>query len=68
MDPRSLSLILLAHISDVLENALISLNDDDYSLATKRLFDILDCEPNEECDKKGAVDILWAVVDVFNNR
>jgi len=68
MDPRSLSLILLAHISDVLENALISLNDDDYSLATKRLFDILDCEPNGECDKKGAVDVLWAVVDVFNNR
>lgn len=68
MNQRNLSLILLAHISDVLDNALISLNDNDYSIAMRRLYDLLNCEPNDECDRDGAVDILWAVVDVFNNR
>jgi Golgi phosphoprotein 3 len=37
MDKRQLSLIFLAHSSDVLENAFAPLNDDDYDLAMKRV-------------------------------
>ena len=37
MDRRLLSLIFLAHASDVLENAFAPLNDDDYDVAMKRL-------------------------------
>ena len=33
MDKRLLSLLFLAHASDVLENAFAPLNDDDYDLA-----------------------------------
>ena len=36
MDRRLLSLIFLAHASDVLENAFAPLNDDDYDVAMKR--------------------------------
>ena len=36
MDKRLLSLIFLAHASDVLENAFAPLNDDDYDVAMKR--------------------------------
>ena len=32
MDKRQLSLLFLAHASDVLENAFAPLNDDDYDL------------------------------------
>jgi hypothetical protein len=34
MDRRILSLIFLAHASDVLENAFAPLNDDDYDLVS----------------------------------
>ncbi len=34
---RMLSLIFLAHASDVLENAFAPLNDDDYDVAMKRV-------------------------------
>ncbi len=34
MDKRLLSLIFLAHASDVLENAFAPLNDDDYDLVS----------------------------------
>ena len=34
MDRRLLSLIFLAHASDVLENAFAPLNDDDYDLVS----------------------------------
>ena len=36
MEKRMLSLIFLAHSSDVLENAFAPLNDDDYDVAMKR--------------------------------
>ena len=42
MDKRMLSLIFLAHASDVLENAFAPLNDDDYDVAMKRVRDLLD--------------------------
>ena len=37
MDKRLLSLIFLAHSSDVLENAFGPLSDDDYDVAMKRV-------------------------------
>ena len=44
MEKRMLSLIFLAHASDVLENAFAPLNDDDYDVAMKRVRDLLDLE------------------------
>ena len=38
MDKRQLSLLFLAHASDVLENAFAPLNDDDYDLGTSKNF------------------------------
>jgi len=44
MEKRMLSLIFLAHSSDVLENAFAPLNDDDYDVAMKRVRDLLDLD------------------------
>lgn len=38
MDKRMLSLIYLAHASDVLENAFAPLSDDDYEVTNLQLF------------------------------
>ena len=65
MDKRTLSLIILAHASDVLENAFASLQDDDYDLAMKRVRELLDSEPEAEVQKQGANDVIWAVAAAF---
>ena len=65
MDKRTLSLIILAHASDVLENAFASLQDDDYDLAMKRVRELLDSEPETEVQKQGANDVIWAVAAAF---
>lgn len=65
MDKRSLALIILAHTSDVLENAFASLPDEEYDLAMKRVRQILDAEPDVEAQKSGANDIIWAVAAAF---
>lgn len=65
MDKRTLALIILAHASDVLENAFASLQDDDYDLAMKRVRELLDCEPETEVQKQGANDVIWAVAAAF---
>merc|ERR1740136_215484 len=44
MDKRLLSLIFLAHASDVLENAFAPLNDDDYDLGMKHVRFLLDSD------------------------
>ncbi|XP_022188122.1 Golgi phosphoprotein 3 homolog sauron isoform X2 [Nilaparvata lugens] len=63
MDKRLLSLLLLAHASDVLENAFAPLNDDDYELAMKRVRELVDLDLEAECIKATASphDIVWAV-------
>merc|ERR1719439_312436 len=51
MEKRMLSLIFLAHSSDVLENAFAPLNDDDYDVAMKRVRDLLDLDLEAEAAK-----------------
>lgn len=65
MDKRLLALILLAHSSDVLENAFAPLQDEQYELATKRVRTLLELEPETEAAKSGANELLWAVVAAF---
>lgn len=65
MDKRMLSLIFLAHASDVLENAFAPLNDDDYDVAMKRVRDLLDMDLEGESAKQGTNEIMWAVFTAF---
>ena len=65
MDRRTLALIVLAHASDVLENAFASLQDDEYDLAMKRVREVLDADPDAEAQKPGASDVIWAVAAAF---
>ena len=65
MDKRTLSLIYLAHSSDVLENAFAPLSDDDYELAMKRVKDLLELEPEVEAQKPSANEVMWCVISAF---
>lgn len=65
MDRRTLALIVLAHASDVLENAFASMQDEEYDLAMKRVRELLDADPDVEAQKPGASDIIWAVASAF---
>ncbi|XP_013868740.1 Golgi phosphoprotein 3 [Austrofundulus limnaeus] len=65
MDKRMLSLIFLAHSSDVLENAFAPLLDDQYDLAMKRVRQLLELEPEGESIKGNTNELLWAVVAAF---
>jgi len=65
MDKRLLSLIYLAHSSDVLENAFGPLSDDDYDVAMKRVRDLLDLDIEAEACKQGTNELMWAVFAAF---
>ena len=65
MDKRLLALLYLAHASDVLENAFAPLLDEQYDLATKRVRQLLDLDPEVECLKASTSEVLWAVVAAF---
>ncbi|XP_040824886.1 Golgi phosphoprotein 3-like [Ochotona curzoniae] len=65
MDKRLLALIYLAHASDVLENAFAPLLDEQYDLATKRVRQLLNLDPEVECLKANTNEALWAVVAAF---
>jgi len=65
MEKRMLSLIFLAHSSDVLENAFAPLNDDDYDVAMKRVRDLLDLDLEAESTKATANEVMWAVFTAF---
>lgn len=65
MDKRMLSLIFLAHASDVLENAFAPLNDDDYELAMKRVRELLYLDLDTESAKPGTNELMWAVFASF---
>nr|CAG4638606.1 EOG090X0A2Q [Cyclestheria hislopi] len=65
MDKRMLSLIFLAHASDVLENAFAPLNDDDYELAMKRVRELLYLDLDNESVKPGTNELMWAVFAAF---
>ncbi|ELW66136.1 Golgi phosphoprotein 3 [Tupaia chinensis] len=68
MDKRLLALIYLAHASDVLENAFAPLLDEQYDLATKRVRQLLDLDPEVECLKASTNEVLWAVVAAFTRQ
>lgn len=65
IDRRMLSLIFLAHASDVLENAFAPLNDDDYDLAMRRVRELLDLDFETEAAKPNTNEIVWAVFMAF---
>ncbi|XP_041336251.1 Golgi phosphoprotein 3-like [Pyrgilauda ruficollis] len=65
MEKRLLALVYLAHASDVLENAFAPLLDEQYDLATKRVRQLLDLDPEVECMKANMNEVLWAVVAAF---
>ncbi|GIY36539.1 golgi phosphoprotein 3 homolog sauron [Caerostris darwini] len=65
MDKRILSLIILAHSSDVLENAFAPLSDDDYEVAMKRVRELLDLDVEAESMKPNANEAMWAVFAAF---
>ncbi|XP_034048081.1 Golgi phosphoprotein 3-like [Thalassophryne amazonica] len=65
MDKRVLALILLAHSSDVLENAFAPLQDEQYDLGMKRVHSLLELEPEKESMKPSANELMWAVVAAF---
>ena len=65
MDKRMLSLIYLAHSSDVLENAFAPLSDDDYEVAMKRVRELLDVDPEIEAQKSNTNEVMWAVIAAF---
>lgn len=69
VNKRLLSLLFLAHSSDVLENAFSPLKDEDYEIAMKRVRDLLALDPDQESSKpycSGAMEVIWAVVSAFN--
>ena len=69
MDKRLMSLLFLAHSSDVLENAFSPLKDEDYEVAMKRVRDLLNLDPEQECAKlttSSSLEVIWAVVAAFN--
>ncbi|VDL90076.1 unnamed protein product [Schistocephalus solidus] len=61
MDKRLLSLIIVAHRSDVLENALTSLSNDQYNFAMKHVRTLLDLHYNELGSTGSSADVMWAV-------
>ncbi|XP_072410588.1 Golgi phosphoprotein 3-like [Chiloscyllium punctatum] len=65
MDTRLLALTLLAHSSDVLENAFVPLADDQYELATSRSRELLELNPDAESAKPNANEMVWAVMAAF---
>ena len=65
MDKRTLGLILLAHASDVLENAFAPLSDDDYEVAMKRVRELLDLDMEVEASKSATNETIWAVFAAF---
>ncbi|VDD85813.1 unnamed protein product [Enterobius vermicularis] len=69
MDKRVLALIILAHASDVLENAFAPLSDQDYELAMKRVRTLLELDYGAESERKGfnsSTDVVWAVFEAFS--
>ncbi|THD26780.1 Golgi phosphoprotein 3 rotini [Fasciola hepatica] len=66
VDKRLLCLILLAHHSDVLDNALATLSDADYDLARRRVSSALQLDYATEATNDGVNDLLWAILASFN--
>lgn len=71
LDKRCLALLILAHGSDVLENAFDPLNDEQHEAAWARMSSILESDREKEASRNGstAVDeVIWAVCHYFHTR
>jgi len=73
LNKRWLALIILAHGSDVLENAFDPLNDEQHELAWTRVNNILESDKEREASRAGsdsiAIDeIIWTVCHYFQTR
>ncbi|XP_056598116.1 Golgi phosphoprotein 3-like [Triplophysa dalaica] len=68
MNHRMLALIVLAHMADVLDNALLALPDERYDSAFSRSRSLLDADPDTESAKVTtmAEEMIWAVLASFN--
>lgn len=66
LEKRLLALIVLAHTSDVLENAFAPLNDENYEVAMRRVKTLLDLDFDVESQKQGSCELMWAVFESFN--
>jgi len=66
MQKRMLAVVLLAHASDVLENAFAPLSDEDYEVAMKRVRSLLELDFEQESAKPNANELMWAVFEAFN--
>jgi len=65
MEKRTLSLIFMAHSSDVLENAFPPLYGHDYYVAMKHVRDLLDLDLEAEAAKEKTNEVMWAVFAAF---
>ncbi|KAI4463878.1 trans-golgi protein gmx33 [Holotrichia oblita] len=65
MEKRTLAMIMMAQASDVLENILDDLNDEEYELATNRLFQLTKLDFEDELTDVDGLDVMWAVFSVF---
>lgn len=65
MERRTAALLLLAHASDVLENAFAPLSDEDYELAMRRVRELLDLDFEQESLKPNSLEVMWAVFAAF---
>jgi len=65
MDKKTLSLLILAHGSDVIENAFMPLEDEPYDVAVKRVNELLQLDFEAESNKGCKTDIQWAVFAYF---
>nr|CDS27983.1 Golgi phosphoprotein 3 [Hymenolepis microstoma] len=61
MDKRCLSLIVVAHRADVLENAFLTLSNQDYNTAMKHVRALLDLNYNEYGSTGTPLDVIWGV-------
>lgn len=71
LNKRWLALIILAHGSDVLENAFDPLNDEQHELAWTRVNNILESDKEREASRPGSDsidEIIWTVCHYFQTR
>ncbi|VDM17030.1 unnamed protein product [Hydatigera taeniaeformis] len=61
MDRRLLSLIVVSQRADVLENAFLTLSNQDYNTATKHVRTLMDLNYNDYGSTGTPADVMWAV-------
>ena len=61
IDKRLLSLVIVAHRADVLENSFLTLSNQDYNTAMKHVRTLLDLNYNEYGSTGDPSDVIWAV-------